>query len=66
MQPPDKHPGMIVQGQQLLDVESPLGVLRQSFVTPEEIFYTRNHGSILEVDSTSYRNSWHRIMVNAR
>jgi sulfite oxidase len=55
LQPPDKHPGMIVQGQQPFNAESPLSMLRQSFVTPEEIFYIRNHGSIPEVDPTSYR-----------
>jgi sulfite oxidase len=46
----DKHPGTIVQDQQPLNVESPLGPLRESFVTPTELFYMRSHGTIPEVD----------------
>ena len=53
----DKDPGMIVQGQRPLNIESPLGPLRQSFVTPTELFYVRNHGTIPEVDPASYRLS---------
>jgi sulfite oxidase len=51
----DKHPGTIVQDQQPLNVESPLGPLRESFVTPTELFYMRSHGTIPEVDPASYR-----------
>ncbi len=54
MQPPEEHPDIIVQDQQPFNAESPLGMLRQSFVTSEEIFYIRNHGSIPEVDPASY------------
>jgi sulfite oxidase len=55
VKPLDKHPDAIVQDQQPLNVESPLGPLRQSFVTPIELFYVRNHGTIPEVDPASYR-----------
>ncbi len=51
----DKHPDTIVQDQQPLNVESPLGPLRESFVTPTELFYVRSHGTIPEVDPASYR-----------
>lgn len=53
----DKHPGTIVQDQQPLNVESPLGPLRESFVTPTELFYVRNHGTIPEVVPGSNRLS---------
>ncbi len=55
MKPFGKHPGMIVQDQQPFNAESPLDPLRQSFVTPKEIFYVRNHGTVPEVDPASYR-----------
>ena len=37
---------MIVHDRQPFNAESPLRVLRQSFVTPRDLFYARNHGSI--------------------
>ena len=46
---------MIVQGQQPLNLESPPETLRQNFVTPVDLFYVRNHGTIPEVDQDSYR-----------
>jgi sulfite oxidase len=46
---------MIVQDQQPFNAESPLEPLRQSFVTPKELFYVRNHGTVPEVDPASYR-----------
>jgi sulfite oxidase len=51
----NKHPGTIVQDQQPLNVESPLGPLRESFVTPTKLFYVRSHGTIPEVAPASYR-----------
>jgi sulfite oxidase len=50
-----KHPDAIIQTQQPLNLEAPLGPLRQSFVTPKELFYVRNHGTLPEVDPSSYR-----------
>jgi sulfite oxidase len=55
VEPSGKHPGTIVQGRQPLNVESPQYLLRQSFVTPTELFYVRNHGTIPEVVPGSYR-----------
>ncbi|MDQ4082772.1 MAG: molybdopterin-dependent oxidoreductase [Actinomycetota bacterium] len=57
MEPSGKHPGTIVQGRQPLNVESPQYLLRKSFVTPTELFYVRNHGTIPEVVPGSYRLS---------
>ena len=57
MEPSGKHPGTIVQGRQPLNVESPQYLLRQSFVTPTELLYVRNHGTTPEVVPGSYRLS---------
>ena len=60
MRHPDKHPEVIVQDQQPFNAESPLEPLRRGFVTPTELFYVRNHGSIPEADPGE-----HRVVVRA-
>lgn len=45
MKPFGKHSDMVVQNQHPFNAESPSYLLRQSFVTPRELFYVRNHGS---------------------
>ena len=57
MEPSGKQPGTIVQGRRPLNVESPQYLLRQSFVTPTELFFTRNRGTIPGVVPGSYRLS---------
>jgi sulfite oxidase len=53
----DKHPGIITRSEQPLNVEPPLELLDQNFVTPTELFYVRNHGSIPELDADQYHLS---------
>ncbi len=53
--PSEKHYDMIIQGQQPLNLESPPEALRQSFETPAELFYVRNHGTMPQVDTDSYQ-----------
>lgn len=48
------YPDAIVDDQQLLNVESPLGPPRESFATPAELFYIRSHGTIPEVYLQGY------------
>ncbi len=55
MTPFGKHPSAIVRDRQPFNAEPPLGRLRQSFETPRELFFSRNHGSIPEVDPDRYR-----------
>ncbi len=38
-----------------LNAEPPPTLLRESFVTPKELFYFRNHGSTLEIHPANYR-----------
>src|SRR6202030_1234439 len=51
---PTKSP-LIVHQEQPFNAEPPGGLLRQSFLTPQQHFYVRTHGSIPAVDPTSYR-----------
>lgn len=55
MVPFGKHPKTIVRDGQPFNAEPPLGVLRQNFVTPREVYFSRNHGSVPEVDPDGYR-----------
>ena len=57
MKQPDKHPAMIVHERQPFNAEPPLARLRQSFLTPRELFFSRNHGSIPNVDPDGHRLS---------
>jgi sulfite oxidase len=52
-----KHSDLIIHEQTPFNAEPPLKLLRQSFITPKELFYVRNHGSIPEVDLAEYRLS---------
>jgi sulfite oxidase len=54
---PTKHPEVITRSEEPLNVEPPLELLRQNFITPTELFYIRNHGSIPEIDTEQYRLS---------
>src|SRR5207237_9868363 len=46
---------LIVHQEHPFNAEPPGDLLRQSFLTPQEHFYVRTHGSIPAVDPTSYR-----------
>src|SRR6266700_2107237 len=46
---------LIVHQEQPLNAEPPGDLLRQSFLTPQQHFYVRTHGSIPAVDPASYR-----------
>ena len=55
MKQPDKHPSMSVHERQPFNAEPPLVRLRRSFLTPRELFFSRNHGSIPDVAPDVYR-----------
>src|ERR687890_1048159 len=45
----------MVQREQPFNAETPLWLLRRDYVTPRELFYVRNHGSLPAVDPATYR-----------
>ena len=57
MNHPEKHPVIITRSEQPLNAEPPMELLRQSFTTPTELFFVRNHGSIPEIEPDQYRLS---------
>lgn len=51
----DKHPSFLVHTTDPLNGEPPPELLRENFITPPELFYVRNHGTIPEIDANAYR-----------
>lgn len=54
MEPLLKHPTMVIHQEEPLNAGAPLSALRQAYVTPQEYFFVRNHGTIPVVDVTTY------------
>jgi sulfite oxidase len=55
VKPYHKHSDFIVQSEQPFNGSAPLSYLCQQFMTPIELFFARNHGTIPEVDAAAYR-----------
>jgi sulfite oxidase len=52
-----KHTGMVVHQEIPLNLGTLPEVVCQSFITPQECFFVRNHGSVPAIDPQSYRLS---------
>jgi sulfite oxidase len=52
---PPSNSLLLVLSEDPWNAEPPGNLLRQSFLTPQHLFYVRTHGSIPAVDPTSYR-----------
>ncbi len=50
-----KHEKFIVHTTSPYNAEPPLELLRENFITPRELFYVRNHGSVPEIDAQKFR-----------
>lgn len=55
MQPFRKRPEIKTRKDHPHNAETPPGLLRESFITPTDFFYVRNHGDVPEVDPERYR-----------
>ena len=55
MQPLRKRPEIETRKDYPYNAETPPGLLRESFITPTDSFYVRNHGAVPEVDPQRYR-----------
>src|SRR5215510_4066611 len=53
--PFEKHRDLIVRKDVPFNAGPPLDLLRQSLITPNNLFFVRNHGNVPEVDPESYR-----------
>ncbi|HYG61204.1 MAG TPA: molybdopterin-dependent oxidoreductase [Thermoanaerobaculia bacterium] len=50
-----KHRGLLVRQEDPFNGGPDLPLLRRSFLTPNDLFFVRNHGAVPEVDASSYR-----------
>ena len=55
-QPTDRHPSLGVRSKEPMNAETPLELLAESLLTPNDIFYIRNH---LPVPMTLHREDYH-------
>ncbi|XP_052525757.1 sulfite oxidase, mitochondrial [Tympanuchus pallidicinctus] len=52
---PPRHPGLRVNSQKPFNAEPPAELLAERFLTPNELFFTRNHLPVPVVEPSSYR-----------
>uniref|UniRef100_A0A8C2SPL9 Sulfite oxidase n=1 Tax=Coturnix japonica TaxID=93934 RepID=A0A8C2SPL9_COTJA len=52
---PPRHPGLRVNSQKPFNAEPPAELLAERFLTPNELFFTRNHLPVPAVEPGSYR-----------
>lgn len=50
-----KHPEQLVRDFQWYNSGPPPELLRRDFITPRELFFTRNHGAVPDIDTARYR-----------
>jgi sulfite oxidase len=61
LQPFEKHPDFVVRQAHPFNAGPPPRLLSQSYITPTNLFFVRNHGDVPEVDIHSYR-----LQINGR
>jgi sulfite oxidase len=50
-----KHQDLIIRKDDPFNAGPPLNLLRQSLITPTDLFFVRNHGTVPDIDSETYR-----------
>lgn len=53
--PSNRHSALSVRSQAPMNAETPLALLADSLITPNELFYIRNHLPVPDVDPASWR-----------
>ena len=54
-EPTDRHTALSVRSQRPMNAETPMELLADSIITPNELFYIRNHLPVPEVDGEKWR-----------
>ena len=52
---PKRHPALIVNQQKPFNAETPLSILGDSFLTPQDLMYVRSHLPVPDVDPAEYK-----------
>src|ERR1700742_1331370 len=53
--PYEKHADLIIRKAGPFNAGPPLDLLRQSLITPNDLFFVRNHGNVPSIDPETYR-----------
>ena len=61
----DKHPDLIVRTAEPFNAGPPPQLLARHWVTPTELFFVRNHGTVPEPDAATYRLVFHGGIAGA-
>jgi len=51
----DKDPKLIIHTTDPVNAEPPLDELRENYITPQPLFYIRNHGDVPDINEADYR-----------
>lgn len=51
----NKDPNMIIHTTDPVNGEPPVEALRENFITPQRLFYIRNHGDVPDIDPDAYK-----------
>lgn len=54
-EPKDRHPSLLVRSTAPMNAETPLELLAEVLLTPNDIFYIRNHLPVPEIDKKNYK-----------
>ena len=52
---PTRNPLLIVHGAKPFNAEPPLDILERYYLTPNEVFFVRNHLPVPKIDPEKYR-----------
>ncbi|HKR03922.1 MAG TPA: molybdopterin-dependent oxidoreductase [Bacteroidia bacterium] len=59
-----KDPNLIVHTTTPVNAEPPIDKLRENFITPQELFYIRNHGEVPDIDINTFRLKVNGLVEN--
>jgi len=54
-EPKDRHPSLLVRSTAPMNAETPLELLSEVLLTPNDIFYIRNHLPVPDIDKSKYK-----------
>ena len=54
-EPKDRHPSLAVRSRTPLNAETPMELLAESLITPNDLFYIRNHLPVPDIDAKEYK-----------
>ena len=60
---PKRHPALVVNAATPFNAETPLELITESFITPADLFYVRNHLPVPKVDPDTWELEVIRLFI---